>query len=151
VNDLVPFQLTPGGVIEVGLYQGIQDKWEARQNYNHVAVPITTAEAIDSVMSDTEIDRMANVQYFMNAASDKRIVVFGHTHVPRIVAGTSYDNKKCIYANSGTWIDSNPKLTTMNFVVITPQTTDASTQTVVKLYNFEHEVVTQMAADAIRY
>jgi predicted phosphodiesterase len=135
----------------VDLSHGIQDNWEARQNHNHVAVHITAAEAIDSVMSDTEVDHQANVQYFMNTASDKRIVVFGHTHVPRIDVGTSYDNKKCIYANSGTWIDNNPKLTTMNFVVITPQTADPSSQTLVKLYNFEQEVVTQMAADSVRY
>jgi UDP-2,3-diacylglucosamine pyrophosphatase LpxH len=151
VNDLVPFQLSPGGYIDVDLSHGIQDNWEARQNHNHVAVHITAAEAIDSVMSDTEVDHQANVQYFMNTASDKRIVVFGHTHVPRIDVGTSYDNKKCIYANSGTWIDNNPKLTTMNFVVITPQTADPSSQTLVKLYNFEQEVVTQMAADSVRY
>jgi len=151
VNDLVPFQLTPGGYIDVDLSHGIQENWETRQTLNNVPVHIATARAIDSVMSDTEVDHQANLQYFMNPASDKRIVVFGHTHVPRIDAGTSYDNKKCIYANSGTWIDSNPKLTTMNFVVITPQSVDASSQTLVKLYNFEHEVVTQMAADAVRY
>jgi UDP-2,3-diacylglucosamine pyrophosphatase LpxH len=151
VNDLVPFQLTPGGYIDVALSHGIQDHWETRQTLNKVAVHIPTAHAIDSVMSDTEVDHQANLQYFMNPASDKRIVVFGHTHVPRIDAGTSYDNKKCIYANSGTWIDNNPKLTTMNFVVITPQSVDASSQTLVKLYNFENEVVSQMAADAVRY
>ena len=39
----------------------------------------------------------------------------------------------------------------MNFVVITPQSSDASSQTLVKLYNFENEVVTEMAEDSIRY
>ena len=42
-------------------------------------------------------------------------------------------------------------VTTMNFVVITPQKIDASSQTLVKLYNFENEVVTKMAEDSIRY
>ena len=60
-------------------------------------------------------------------------------------------SKKCIYANSGTWIDNNPNPTTMNFVVITPQTVDASSQTLVKLYNFEHEVVTLMVNSSTRY
>jgi UDP-2,3-diacylglucosamine pyrophosphatase LpxH len=87
----------------------------------------------------------------MNPASDKRIVVFGHTHHPKIVAGVSYESKKCIYANSGTWIDNNPKQTTMNFVVITPQDLVATSQTLVKLYNFENEVETLMAEDAVRY
>ncbi len=151
VDDLVPYQLYPGGYIDVNLYQGIQDHWEARQTYNHVAIHSTTSHAIDSVMSNTDIDHQANLQYFLNPASDKRIVVFGHTHQPRIVAGVNYDSKKCIYANSGTWIDNNPNQTTMNFVVITPQNLDASSQTHVKLYNFENEVVTLMAEDAIHY
>jgi len=60
---------------------------------------------------------------------------------------------KSIYANSGTWIDNNSGSgsTTMNFVVITPQSSDVSSQTLVKLYNFENEVVTKMAEDSIRY
>jgi len=151
VNDLVPYQSTPGGFIDVYLYHGIQENWEARQTYNHVAVHSTTTHAIDSVLSNTDIDNQANLQYFMNPSSDKRIVVFGHTHQPRMVEDVSYDGKKCIYANSGTWIDVNPKQTTMNFVVITPQNTDESSQTYVKLYNFENEVVTQMAVSSTRY
>ena len=72
----------------------------------------------------------------MNPASEKRIVVFGHTHEPKMVASENLHNKRCIYANSGTWIDHNPDKTTMNFIVITPQSVDISSQTLVKLYNF---------------
>jgi UDP-2,3-diacylglucosamine pyrophosphatase LpxH len=151
VDDLVPFQSSPGGFINVNLYNGIQDNWEARQTLNNVPIHITTAEAIDSVISSTETDRQAILQYFMNPASDKRIVVFGHTHEPKIGVPENFDHKKCIYANSGTWIDHNPGKTTMNFVVITPQNNDASSQTFVKLYNFENEVVTKMAEDSMRY
>jgi UDP-2,3-diacylglucosamine pyrophosphatase LpxH len=151
VDDLVPYQSNPGGFIDVFLYHGIQDSWEARQTYNHVPKHIGTALAIDSVNSNTQTDLQANLQYFLNPDSNTRIVVFGHTHQPRIVAGVSFDGKKCIYANSGTWIDVNPKQTTMNFVVITPQGADLSSQTLVKLYNFQNEVVTLMAEDAIRY
>ncbi|MDX9947131.1 MAG: metallophosphoesterase [Bacteroidales bacterium] len=151
VNDLVPYQSSPGGVIDLNLYNGIQDNWEARQTLNNVPIHITTAEAIDSVISSTETDRQAILQYFMNPASDKRIVVFGHTHEPKIVASENLDNKKCIYVNSGTWIDHNPRRTTMNFVVITPQSADVSSLTWVKLYNFENEVVTKMAEDSMRY
>jgi len=71
---------------------------------------------------------VAKVQYFSNPASGKRIVVFGHTHVPTMNTWISHDGKKCIYANSGTWIDNNLPFTTMNFVVITPQNADASSQ-----------------------
>ena len=151
VDDLVPFQLSPGGLIDLFIYKGIQDNWETRQTYNNVAIHITVTEAIDSVNSSTETDRQANLQYFMNPDSDKRIVVFGHTHVPIMDAPKNYYNQKCIYANSGTWIDDNPNKTTMNFVVITPQSVEPSTQTLVKLYNFENEVVTEMAEDSIRY
>ena len=151
VNDLVPYQLSAGGIIDVNLYKGIQDNWEARQTLNNLPIHIATSVAIDSVNSATYTDYQAKLQYFLNPASDKRIVVFGHTHEPKIVDSESFDNKKCIYANSGTWIDRNPGKTTMNFVVITPQSADASSQTLVKLYNFENEVVTKMAEDSLRY
>jgi hypothetical protein len=39
----------------------------------------------------------------------------------------------------------------MNFVVITPQSNDASSYTYVKLYNYEGEVVNKMAEDSLRY
>jgi len=151
VNDLIPYQSSPGGLIDVNLFHGIQDNWETRQTLNNVPVHTVASRAIDSVSSATETDYQAILQYFMNPDSDKRIVVFGHTHVPKMDAPENYDNKKCIYANSGTWIDHNPKRTTMNFVVITPQNIEASSQTFVKLYNFENEVVTKMAEDSLRY
>jgi UDP-2,3-diacylglucosamine pyrophosphatase LpxH len=151
VNDLVPSQSSPGGYIDTHLYKGIQDSWEARQTYNKVPVYIPIVVAIDSVASNAETDRQANRQYFTNPASDKRIVVFGHTHESKIVAAESYDHKKCIYANSGTWIDRNPKLTTMNFIIITPQGVDATSQTMVTLYNFENEVITKMSEESLRY
>jgi len=151
VDDLVPYQSSPGGLIDLNLYKGIQDNWEARQTHNNVAIHIETIQAIDSVNSGTETDHQADLQYFMNHASDKRIVVFGHTHTPKMDSPKNYNNQKCIYVNSGTWIDHNPGKTTMNFVVITPQSVDASSQTLVKLCNFENEVVTLMAEDSFRY
>jgi UDP-2,3-diacylglucosamine pyrophosphatase LpxH len=151
VNDLVPFQSVQGGAIDVSVYNNIQDQWEERQTYNHVPVHITAMQAIDSVMSNTFIDSQANLQYFLNPDSDKRIVVFGHTHIAKIVESVNNEGEKCIYANSGTWIDQNQGQTTMNFVVITPQSTDPSSQTQVILYNFEDEVVTKMAVDSLRY
>ncbi|NTW26321.1 MAG: metallophosphoesterase [Lentimicrobium sp.] len=151
VNDLIPYQSSPGELIKVNLFNGIQDSWEARQTLNNVPIHIATSRAIDSVNSATETDYQANLQYFMNPASDKRIVVFGHTHQPKIVASQNYKNEKCIYANSGTWIDHNPNQTTMQFIVITPQNADASSQTLVKLYNFENEVVTKMTENSLRF
>ena len=152
VNDIVPYQLTPGGFIDMNLFRGVQDNWEERQTINNVAVHIPTAVAIANQNNVDGIDSLANTEYFSNPNSNKRIVVYGHTHVAKIIPFTN-NGIKSIYANSGTWIDNNSGSgsTTMNFVVITPQKIDASSQTLVKLYNFEKEVVTEMAKDSIRY
>lgn len=151
IDDLLPFQNTPGGFIDMKLFKGIQEHWDERQTSNNVPVHINTGRAIDSVASSTETDYQAQFQYFLNTKSDKRIVVFGHTHDPKIVTSLNYKNQKSIYANSGTWIDDNPNKTTMNFVVITPQNADVTSQTSVSLYNFEHERITNMATDFLRY
>lgn len=151
VKDLIPFQSSQGGFISVNLYDGIQDNWDARQTYCNIPVNITTSIAIDSVNSNTWTDYQADLQYFNNQNSNKRLVVFGHTHVPKITASQNYLNEKCVYANSGTWIDTNPHLTTMHFVVITPQGVGASSETLVKLYNFEKEVVTKMDENSLRF
>jgi UDP-2,3-diacylglucosamine pyrophosphatase LpxH len=151
VNDLIPYQLTAGGKLDVNLFKGIQDTWNQRQILNHVAVNIPVDQAIAKASSAEETDNQATVQYFMNPNSDKRIVIFGHTHVAKISSSNNYKGQKSIYANSGTWIDHNPNLTTMNFIVITPQNANKSSQTYVKLYNFEGEVVTKMAEDSLHY
>ena len=151
VKDLLPYQSSHGGQIDVKLYKGIQDSWNQRQTLNHVAVSIPVAQAMRYVADAAETDRQAELQYFMNPKSNKRIVVFGHTHVAKIISSNNHKGEKSIYANSGTWIDRNPKLTTMNFVVIIPQNAATSSQTFVKLYNFEGEVVKKMAENSIRY
>ena len=152
VNDLLPYQTTPGGMIDVRFYKGIQDSWTERQTRNQVAIPIPVSQAIANSGKSSEAEFQATNQYFMNPNSDKRIVIFGHTHDPKILASTNLNGEKCIYANSGTWIDHNGVApTTMSFVVITPQSAAASSQTYVKLYNFENEVITTMAQDSIRY
>ncbi len=152
VNDILPFQLTPGGYIDMKLYKGVQDNWEERQTINNVAVHIPVASALANQRNVDSIDIQANTQYFTNPNSNKRIVVFGHTHVARIMPFTN-NGIKSIYANSGTWIDekSGAGGTTMNFVVITPQGSNVSSQTYVKIYNFEGEVVNKMAEDSLRY
>ncbi len=152
VNDLLPYQTTPGGFIDVNLYKGIQDTWNQRQTLNHVAVNIPTNQAIANSAKPGESDDQAKNQYFLNPNSNKRIVIFGHTHDPKIISSENHNGQKSIYANSGTWIDhNNVAPTKMNFVVITPQNAGASSQTMVKLYNYEGEVVTKMAEDSLRY
>jgi len=151
VKDLLPYQSSAGGFIDVKLYKWIQDSWDRRQTLNHVAVNIPVAQAMRYVAEAGETDRQASVQYFMNPSSEKRIVVFGHTHDAKIMASDNYKGQKSIYANSGTWIDRNPNLTTMNFVIITMQNADPASQTLVKLYNFQAGVITKMAEDSVRF
>lgn len=151
INDLLPFQSTPGGTIDVDLYKGVQDNWKERQKINHVAIDIPTDRAIKYVAEPKELDTQAAIQYFTNPDSDKRIVIFGHTHVAKMATSYDTDGKKTIYANSGTWIDKNPGSTTMDFVVISPQGSNPSSQTTVKLYNFQEEIVTKMAEESLRF
>ena len=151
VNDLLPFQTSPGGFINVNLYNGIQDNWVQRQAHNHVPVLIPALQAIAGSASAGELDNQAKNQYFLNPGSDVRIVVFGHTHVPTIEASVNHLGQKTIYANSGTWIDHNTLSSTkMEFVVITPQSDEASSLTLVKLYSYDNEKDTEIAADSIK-
>lgn len=152
VNDILPYQNTPGGVIDVKLYRGIQDTWDQRQAHNNVAVDIPVSQAIANAAKAGESDLQARNQYFLNPQSDARIVIFGHTHDPKIIASNNHKGQKSIYANTGTWIDHNSVATTiMSFVVITPQSEKEDSFTHVKLYNFENEIVTQMARDSLRF
>ena len=64
VNDLIPFQLTNGGEIDVNLYKGVQDSWNQRQALNNVPVNIPTLQAIKNSASSTESDNQAKTQYF---------------------------------------------------------------------------------------
>lgn len=150
VNDLIPSQSAKDSIIRVNLFDKIQDTWAQRCQLNHIQVPIDAGYAFDNAATDIGTDSMAVIQYFMNQNSDKRIVVFGHTHVPKLKAYNNYNGQKSIYVNSGTWIDDNPTRTTMNFVVITPQDSNNQSTTKVTLYNFENQVVTQMSSDSVQ-
>lgn len=152
INDVLPYQKVASGPIDVKLYKNIVDTWKQREVSNHVAVDIPVDKAIIGAAKASESDDQAKIQYFLNKNSDKRIVIFGHTHEAKIIASDNYAGQKSIYANTGTWIDHNSVAsTTMNFIVITPQSTDASSQTFVRLYNFENNVITKMAEDSLRY
>jgi len=151
VNDVLPYQATPGSTIAVNLFDGVQDSWPQRCVLNHVPVPIPTEYTMVNASSNTAIDTMAYLQYFMNTLSDTRLVVFGHTHVPLVKTWVNHSGLKSVYVNSGTWIDSNPKLTTMNFVIITPQNNDAASQTWVTLFNFQGGTFNEMNKESLRF
>lgn len=149
VNDLLPYQTSAGGIINVNLFKGIQDNWDQREKLNKVPVNIPVTRAIQYAADPVETDNQALMQYFNNPNSDKRLVVFGHSHMAKIISTNNYKGQKSVYANSGTWIDHNPGTITMNFVVIAPQNTGGSSQTSVKVYNYQGEVATKMAEDSI--
>ncbi len=134
MSDVMPLQAEPGGVIDVNLFKGIQDTWDQRQALNRVAVNIPVRDAIIKSASAAEMDRQAVVQYFHNPESDTRIVVFGHSHEPRMIPSETHDGKTAVYVNSGTWIDKN-EMPTMTFVVITPKESARH----VGLYHYSHE------------
>ena len=122
MSDLIPRQAEEAGAIDVNLFRGIQDTWDERQELNGVAVKIPVRDALAKAASSAETDNQAVVQYFRNPASDKRIVIFGHTHESRIIPSETHDGKSAVYVNSGTWIDKNAT-PAMTFVVIAPMGT----------------------------
>lgn len=96
------------------IYDGLwpQATWERHQEINNVPVKMSYLSAVLSGGVDIVLDSFAPYQYFENPESNKRIVVFGHTHKPLMnVFDDVKDKGKCIYANTGTWIDEAEKLT----------------------------------------
>ncbi|MCB2298602.1 metallophosphoesterase [Clostridium tagluense] len=139
INEIMPYQTIKNGVINMNLFKGSQDSWEERQSLNKVAVKTSAKEAITNAEA-TGLDEMSNLQYFSNPESNKRIVVFGHSHEARILSYTTVNNQKAIYANTGTWVDKNT-YPTMTFVVLTPQKTKDSIPSFVNLYQYSSEGV----------
>jgi UDP-2,3-diacylglucosamine pyrophosphatase LpxH len=150
INDIIPYQATSGGFIDMNLFKGLVDTWDQRQAINHVAVPIPVQQAIADILSPAGTDVQATTQYFANPASGVRIVVFGHTHDAKLITTANHAGLKSIYVNSGAWIDHSPGRTTLNFVVITPQEPEARSRTEVTVYDFAGEVMTEMATDSLR-
>ncbi|NCC99776.1 MAG: metallophosphoesterase [Bacteroidia bacterium] len=150
VNDFLPYQDIQGGEIKVNYYNGIQDTWEERCTDNNVDVNISAADAFKYAASPTGTDTMAVIQYFSNPNSTKRIVIFGHTHVSKIKTYNNYNGQKSIYANSGTWIDENHNGSTMDFILVSPQSDNTDSQTLVTLYNFANELITEISKDSLK-
>lgn len=118
INDLVP-QNIGRGILDVNLYKDIEDTWPARQTRNLVASHISTAEAVAAGALNIVLDAQALQQYILAPVSQKRIVVFGHTHKVILI---QYPLYKAVYINTGTWVDSvNPAAT---FAIIVPPQND---------------------------
>jgi len=133
INDLVP-QATLSGIQQPLLYAYIEDNWKNRQTQNQVNSPISVLSGLLVGSLSLWCDQQSYSQYFSRDTS-KRIVVFGHTHKAALGVRYNVDNKKCIYANSGTWIDRGDPDCTV--VVIDPDLqNDGSVMDTVDVYQF---------------
>jgi UDP-2,3-diacylglucosamine pyrophosphatase LpxH len=152
IQDILPCR-KENGELDMNLYSGIQDTWKCRQIMNNVNVLIPTSDAINKANDNGFTDEMSYMQYFSNPNSDKRIIVFGHTHVAKITTYLTHDdNKRAIYANSGTWIDNNhaDPTRTMTFVVLIPRKNSTSIPAFVNLYQYlPNGTIIKLAAQAI--
>lgn len=118
--DLFPYQSEPGGVIDMKLYRGIEKTWDERQRLNGVGVNIPARRVIEGAALASELDSQAEYQYFQNPESNRRIVVFGHSHEPRLIPSKTLAGQDAVYVNTGTWIDRN-SMPTMTFAAIFPK------------------------------
>ncbi len=134
INDVLPYQNSDNSYIDLNLYNGIIETWEERQDKNLVPVKIPIEEAVLKGAYASHLDEQSSVQYFNNSDSDKRIVVFGHSHEARVITSFNEEQGKHVYVNSGTWIDNNK--CTMTFVVIIPQKSKDSSPAYVSIYQY---------------
>lgn len=136
IQDFYP-QEDESGELYIEMFNRVQDNWEKRMAVNNVKFPhaIPVMDAIQNGSSAEAIDGMSKSQFFSDENSDKRIVIFGHTHVVRMKSYTTKDNKSAVYANSGTWIDFNNDDPTMTLIVLIPPK-EAKTPLFVNLYQY---------------
>jgi UDP-2,3-diacylglucosamine pyrophosphatase LpxH len=134
INDVLPYQDSGDGSIKVNLYDGIIEGWDERQKLNLVPVNIPVEDAVIRGAFASFLDDQSGIQFFDNPSSDKRVVIFGHSHEARVITSLNEKQEKNIYVNSGTWIDKNS--CTMTFVVIIPQKCDDSAPAFVNLYQY---------------
>ena len=135
VEDLLPHQ-GKDGKLSVNLYSGIVENWQYRQILNHVSVPIDVREAIKGAPVTDFTDQQAQTQYFDRDGSI-RVVVFGHTHEAKIILSKNFRGNDVVYANSGTWIDTEPNAPTRTYVVI--ERNEGSANTTVGLYQYNED------------
>jgi len=134
IDDLIPYSSSSNGPLDVNLYKGIEDAWYGRQSENNVPVPILPEVAIAAGAFTPAMDAQSSVQYFLNTSSNKRIVVFGHTHHADLLSSLNHKLQGAIYANTGTWIDNGTPACT--FVAIIPGTGNSAVTETVTVYQY---------------
>jgi hypothetical protein len=134
IGDLLPRMDPATGKLDMLLYRGIVDTWDARQEANGVKVKVPVLQAIASA-ADSRFTDIQSKRQFFDRDPATRIVVFGHTHDAHVVPFVNLEGKKTVYANSGTWIDHSLGYPGMTFVVI-DQPAPGSAITVVNAYQY---------------
>ncbi len=137
INDVLPFQNPENKYIDVNLFKGVVETWDERQENNLVPVKIPASDAILKGSLSSHLDEQSEHQFFNNPLSNKRIVIFGHTHDARIITSFNEKHDKNIYVNSGTWIDS--KVPTMTFVAFIPPVNKDSNATFINLCQYSKD------------
>ncbi|MDQ7826143.1 MAG: metallophosphoesterase [Candidatus Eremiobacteraeota bacterium] len=147
INDLVP-QVDFITINQPLLYRYIEDNWQNRQAENLVPSSISVLSGLLVGSLSVWCDFQSRTQYF-SRDTGTRVVVFGHTHKATLGASYNANNDKCIYANSGTWIDKGDPDCTM--VIIDPDSQlDGSVKETVSVYQFTDKgTMKQLYTDSI--
>jgi DNA repair exonuclease len=145
INDILPYN-DANGNIQMKMYNGLftQEAWNNRMRANGVHVMTPIDAAILGSFYTQYIDDQSFLQYFGVDSVKVRVVVFGHTHIPKMTAYKNTIDSACVYANTGTWEDRKTRNKSdvieqdsinMNFVVITPKKTNHKILNI-KLYKY---------------
>ena len=137
INDLLPNLLNKDKKDSNKLFKDITLTWNKRQIYNKVPVSISTEAAIKYSIFHSYFDNMAQIQYFKNPQSKKRIVIFGHTHCACMIISNNSLDQKTIYANCGSWLDKSSYAPSMTFTLLIPPKDKTSPNTFIHLYRYK--------------
>lgn len=115
----------------------IEDSWDATQTQNDVPVHINCC--LQSIWNGhSDLFSAAQVE-FLESTSPKayKVVAFGHTHEPMVKVYPESGDYTGIYANSGSWINSEESgYHVRTYLLITPAQWTGSDLDMVSLYQY---------------
>jgi UDP-2,3-diacylglucosamine pyrophosphatase LpxH len=152
IYDLIPHHdSSSDSPLDVLLYKDIVNTWwDQRQTANKVPIKLLAEVAIAAGAINPALDAQSIVQYFLNTDSNKRIVVFGHTHDAGLFSTLNHKLQWSVYANSGTWVDNSKVSCT--FVSIIPKKENGATTDTITVYQYvdDQHMPTTIKSSAIR-
>lgn len=150
IYDLIPRHDSDSAPLDVTLYKDIVNTWwDQRQTANNVPIKVLAEVAIAAGAINPALDAQSIVQYFLNTSSNKRIVVFGHTHDAGLFSTLNHKLHWSVYANSGTWVDNSKVSCT--FVTIIPKKDNGATTDTVTVYQYvDDNTMKKIKSSAIR-